>query len=59
MIRIVEFGVCGIVDLLVYVGVGVDVVLVGEGLVISGDLCVVVVDLVIVGIYLFCLKLVC
>ncbi len=56
VIRIAESGVRGTADLLAYAGAGADAVLVGEGLVISGDPRAAVADLVTAGRHPSCPK---
>ena len=55
-IRIAESGVRGTADLLAYAGAGADAVLVGEGLVTSGDPRTAVADLVTAGTHPSCPK---
>lgn len=54
MIRIAESGVRGTADLLAYAGAGADAVLVGEGLVTSGDPRAAVSELVTAGTHPSC-----
>ncbi|AAK45915.1 indole-3-glycerol phosphate synthase [Mycobacterium tuberculosis CDC1551] len=56
VIRIAESGVRGTADLLAYAGAGADAVLVGEGLVTSGDPRAAVADLVTAGTHPSCPK---
>jgi carbon-monoxide dehydrogenase medium subunit len=56
VIRIAESGVRGTADLLAYAGAGADAVLVGEGLVTSGDPRAAVADLVTAGKHPSCPK---
>jgi len=56
VIRIAESGVRGTGDLLAYAGAGADAVLVGEGLVKSGDPRAAVADLVTAGTHPSCPK---
>lgn len=56
VIRIAESGVRGTADLLAYAGAGADAVLVGEGLVTSGDPRGAVADLVTAGTHPSCPK---
>lgn len=56
VIRVAESGVRGPADLLAYAGAGADAVLVGEGLVTSGDPRVAVADLVTAGTHPSCPK---
>ena len=56
VIRIAESGVRGTADLLAYAGAGADAVLVGEGLVTSGDPRTAVADLVTAGTHPSCPK---
>lgn len=56
IIRLAESGVRGPADLLAYAGAGADAVLVGEGLVTSGDPRVAVADLVTAGTHPSCPK---
>src|ERR1700730_8478778 len=56
VIRVAESGVRGTADLLAYAGAGADAVLVGEGLVTSGDPRVAVADLVTAGKHPSCPK---
>ena len=56
VIRIAESGVRGTADLLAYAGAGADAVLVGEGLVTSGDPRSAVADLVTAGTHPSCPK---
>ena len=56
VIRIAESGVRGTADLLAYAGAGADAVLVGEGLVTSGDPRTAVSDLVTAGTHPSCPK---
>lgn len=56
IIRVAESGVRGPADLLAYAGAGADAVLVGEGLVTSGDPRVAVADLVTAGTHPSCPK---
>jgi indole-3-glycerol phosphate synthase len=56
IIRIAESGVRGTADLLAYAGAGADAVLVGEGLVTSGDPRSAVADLVTAGTHPSCPK---
>ncbi|MUL63577.1 indole-3-glycerol phosphate synthase [Mycobacterium sp. CBMA 234] len=56
IIRIAESGVRGTADLLAYAGAGADAVLVGEGLVTSGDPRTAVADLVTAGTHPSCPK---
>ena len=54
VIRVAESGVRGTADLLAYAGAGADAVLVGEGLVTSGDPRTAVADLVTAGTHPSC-----
>ncbi|MGB3485006.1 MAG: indole-3-glycerol phosphate synthase TrpC [Mycobacterium sp.] len=56
IIRVAESGVRGTADLLAYAGAGADAVLVGEGLVTSGDPRTAVADLVTAGTHPSCPK---
>lgn len=56
VIRVAESGVRGTADLLAYAGAGADAVLVGEGLVTSGDPRTAVADLVTAGTHPSCPK---
>jgi indole-3-glycerol phosphate synthase len=56
VIRVAESGVRGRADLLAYAGAGADAVLVGEGLVTSGDPRAAVADLVTAGKHPSCPK---
>ena len=56
VIRIAESGIRGTADLLAYAGAGADAVLVGEGLVTSGDPRSAVADLVTAGTHPSCPK---
>lgn len=56
VIRVAESGVRGTADLLAYAGAGADAVLVGEGLVTSGDPRAAVADLVTAGTHPSCPK---
>ncbi|QRY64450.1 indole-3-glycerol phosphate synthase TrpC [Gordonia sp. PDNC005] len=56
VVRIAESGVRGTADLLAYAGAGADAVLVGEGLVTSGDPRAAVADLVAAGAHPSCPK---
>ncbi len=56
VIRVAESGIRGTADLLAYAGAGADAVLVGEGLVTSGDPRSAVADLVTAGTHPSCPK---
>lgn len=56
VVKIAESGVRGTADLLAYAGAGADAVLVGEGLVTSGDPRTAVSDLVTAGAHPSCPK---